>query len=72
MTREKREQETDAHWNAVWERLRQRGIVDTVSETIPYCASSCAAIAAKIKGGSHAPTNVRTVLQNFTGARYDE
>jgi hypothetical protein len=58
---------TDAHWEEVWERLRERGVVEVHQPpAIPYCPSSCLALADYIRNPG-ATRNVRVRLQSQSG-----
>jgi hypothetical protein len=67
VTLKERNRLTDAHWDAVWARLRSEGRVDVPPEPkTPYCPSSCVAIA-EYAANPGCRTNVRVVMQVKTG-----
>lgn len=68
MTKKEKDALSDAHWEAVWARLRREGRVDVAPEpATPYCPSSCAAIN-EYSANPGVRTNVRVVLQSTLGA----
>ncbi len=67
MTNKERNRLTDAHWDAVWARLRAQGRVDVPVYNEPYCPSSCAALDAHQKNPG-ASRNILVVMQSSVGS----